>query len=365
MMRKSFQLKPDYPSVAARFADFWQHKEMDKPLLYAKVAKKHPLVKAKEFPGLSRRQKDDNPDWHLNYIQQQLWNYDYLWESVPNAQVMLGRDIVALACLAGYDFEMHEQTEFIRFTSVPDLLERPKPQFRADLPFVQKAMQIYINICQAVGDLAFVNPPTSADALTTVALLLGENNFCKACLRQPEQVLDTALAFNALFYDFYDYIYRFLTEQGYGQSGSWFPVLAEGKFDGVRSDISVMLSPAVFQTLSLPLLEAACARLDYSMFNLDSTDLFRFLPLLSKCSGLQGIYWNIEAWRRDFNEQLPLLKQLKDAGMLLAIPCHDAQEMALLTQKLGADGLLFEFIGPTDAGHLAAISKALDNKNAF
>jgi hypothetical protein len=80
-----------------------------------------------------------------------------------------------------------------------------------------------------------------------------------------------------------------------------------------------------------------------AMFNLDSVKLIRFLPTLSEIKKLNGIYWNIEPWLINIREYLPVLKQIKESGLLLALPCKHVSDAKLAINALGKSGLLLEF----------------------
>ena len=335
-------LKPECAAVRQRHQDFWQHQTSDCPLLHIRSQKADFLPSLVVDRVQSRKALDMDLLWHVDHCRSQVLPYDFLFDSMPSAGVMFGRDITNMGVLSGHEFAIDGETEFITFESDKDFIFAPTPEFKDSHPFVQKVLGIYRGIQADIGQGACLNPPTTADALSTISMIMGTENFLRSLCQHPDAVRQKSRELNRLFYCFYDYIYQHLLEWGYGESSSWFPVFAEGRFDSVRSDISVMLSERMFVELALPAIADACTYLDYAMFNLDSVNLIRFLQPLSAIKKLNGVYWNIEPWRSDFSGYLPVLRQIREWGLLLALPCRDVLDAKQAISKLGKSGLLLE-----------------------
>jgi hypothetical protein len=338
-----YLLKQDCSLTRQRHRDYWHHVPLDTPLLHIKVKRTTNHHKLPTDQNKSRKEFELDLPWHINHCRDQVMAYDFLFDSMPLAVVMFGRDITNMGVLSGNDFSIHLDSEFITFKKSADFLFTPTPQFKQEMPFVKEVLAIYQGIHEDIAKLACLNPPTTADAMTTMAMIMGMESFLRSLRKQPDAVKQKAIRLNKLFYSFYDYIYQYLLDSGYGESASWFPVFAEGKFDSIRSDVSVMLSENMFNEFSLPVICNACSYLDYTMFNLDSVELIRFLPALSKIERLNGIYWNIEPQLRNINEFLPVLGQIKESGLLLALPCKDVPDAILAMNELGRSSLLLEF----------------------
>ncbi len=337
-----YLLKKNCSVVRKRNRNFWTHQLSEGPLLHIKV-KKNPRPKLMLDPHQSRKDLEQNENWHINLARQQVFEHDFLADSMPIVNVMFGRDITNMGRLSGYDFQINHRSEFISFEKNPDFLFEDLVEFNKNDAFVQQVLKIYTALKQHIGFLACLGPPTTADALTTMSMIMGTDVFLRYLKKYPFQVIDKAIQLNRLYYQFYEYVYDHLSLWGYGESSSWFPVFAEGKFDSVRSDISVMLSENMFMEISLPALTDACSYLDYSMFNFDSVDMIRFIPCLTEVKKLDGIYWNIEPWKYDIEEYLPTLKRMKNLGFLLAIPCPNIHDAKQIIKHLGKEDILLEF----------------------
>jgi hypothetical protein len=335
-------LKSDCCAARQRHREFWSHGSLDAPLLHIKAIKEG-YSKVPDDQNKSQKELQLDSQWHINLCRSQILAYDFLFDSMPLAVVMFGRDITNMGVLSGSDFDISSVTEFINFKNNPDFLFAPTPEFDPESPFVQSVLEVYRQLHAEVGQSACLNPPTTADAMTTMAMVMGMEDFLISLTAHQSAVKRKAAELNSLFYSFYDYIYQYLLQWGYGEAASWFPVFAEGRFDSVRSDVSVMLSEKMFKEFSVPVLSEACSCLDYAMFNLDSVDMIRFLDALLEIKALNGVYWNIEPWLCSIEEYLPVLKRIKESGMLLALPCSDASQASIAINGLGKSGLLLEF----------------------
>ncbi|MGI6685779.1 MAG: hypothetical protein ACOX47_09990 [Bacillota bacterium] len=357
--KTNYLLKPDCVTARKRNMNFWQHLSIDCPLLNIKIKKAGTIPTLTVNQNKSRKDLELDLHWHINHCRSQVFAYEFLADSMPIVGVMFGRDITNMGLLSGNEFGIHSVTEFITFEKNPDFLFAPTPEFDEDHPFVQKVLVIYQGIKEDMGQLACINPPTTADALTTMSMIMGTERFLISLSKHPAEIKQKVIELNRLFYKFYDYIYQYLIAWGYGESASWFPVFVEGKFDSVRSDISVMLSEKMFTDLALPAIADACSYLDYSMFNLDSVELIRFLQPLSEIKKLNGIYWNIEPRLYNLTEFLPVLRKIKELGFLLAIQCKDELDAKLAINALGKCGLLLEFPVFDDKSRGLAVGEAV------
>lgn len=279
--------------------------------------------------------------WHVNYARQQLAK-TFLFDAMPLVTVMMGRDITNMAVLAGGDYDYVMPSEYVSFRSNPDFLKEETALFPSAGPFREKVIDCYRGVKQEIGLEGCINPPTTLDALTTMAMIMGEENFFFALYHQPDRVLKRVEELNKRYYQFYDEIYLLLRQWGYGEGGSWFPVFAEGKFESVRCDIMSMVSSDMFRRFALPQLEQVCSYVEYSMFNLETVQMIRFIDDLSRVPGLTGIYWNLEPWEKSVKKYIEPLKKIKKHHMALALPCTSLDDCILAVQELGCNGLLLE-----------------------
>jgi hypothetical protein len=275
---------------------FWENRSTGVPLVYA-VSDNPGFIPAPWRTSLPRKEWDLLPDWHLNRIGNFLEGTCFFGDAMPMASLMVGLDITNTAVLAGGDYDYSSTGDFIDFKSGDLDLAQPVPDFTPDHPLAIDLKQCYEAVIPQVRNRAFVNTPMTLDALSSLYGLLGSQPFLLDLVKNKDRVKQRVREMTDVSLAFYDYLYDFLVENGYGQSGSWFQVFCEGKFESVRCDFSIMLSREMF------------------------------------CE----------------------LEKIKDKGMLLEIVCHKVDDAVLAARTLGPDGLYLmiepRFSSPDQASH--------------
>lgn len=286
----------------------------------------------------ARKRADLNPAWHIARIDAELRSTVYLADAMPAAGIMIGTDVTDTAVLLGGDYDyVHGEAIIRRDIGV---LEASVPVFDPLHPFVRAVESVYERVAEHVGRTAYVNTVMTLDALTTISQLAGPLDFCRDLVRRPDWVVDRIKATTHLMADFYEHIYGLLLRLGHGESSAWFHCVAEGRFDCVRCDIAVMLSPTMFETFAVPELRLQTDYLDHSLFNMDSTCMMRFLDSLAALPGLDGIFWNPEPARADLYAWVDELREIRRRGLIVEVMASDANEACFIARELGPDGLL-------------------------
>lgn len=338
-------LKAQDTEARARLAAFWANASGgDRPALHvlADAPAEHPGATTSIIGwarnDVSRKDCDLLPEWHIARIDGLLETTVFLAEAMPQADIMVGTDVTDTAVLLGGDYDYLYDEAIIRRD--PEVLERPVPRFDPGAPFVAALEQVYRRVAAHVGRRAFVNTTMTLDALTTLSLMLGQTELLRTMMRDPAIVLEQVKATAELTRDFYDHFYALLLELGHGESAGWFHCMAEGRFDLLRSDVSVMLTPEMFAEFVVPELTIRAAALDHALFNMDSTSMMRYLDELAEIPGLDGIFWNPGPAEGILGEHLPELRRIRERGLLLDVMAADAEEAVLVARELGPEGLM-------------------------
>ncbi len=337
-----------------RHRAFWENRSTGVPLVYA-VSDSPGFTPVPWKTSLARKEWDLLPDWHLNRIGNFLEGTCFFGDALPMASLMVGLDITHTAILAGGDYDYSSTGDFIDFRCGKFSLAQPVPEFTPEHPLAVALKQCYDTVIPHVRGRAFVNTPMTLDALSSLYGLLGSQPFMLDLVRNKDRVKQRVREMTDVYLAFYDYFYDFLVENRYGQSGSWFQVFCEGKFESVRCDFSVMLSREMFREFVVPELTRVCDHMDHSLFNMCSVRHARFIDELAAIASLDGIFWNPEPYLEGIRDYLPELETIKDNGMLLEIVCHKVDDAVLAARTLGPDGLylMFEprFSSPDQARH--------------
>jgi len=137
---------------------------------------------------------------------------------------------------------------------------------------------------------------------------------------------------------------------------NWGPMWAPGPTYMLQSDISYMMSPAMFERFVMPDLATCCDAMDYAFYHLDGTGAIRHLDMLLSLPRLRGVQWIPGAPGVPMSRWLPLLKRIRDAGKLCQVDEATPADVLLIVRELGGRGFLFELpaMSHDDANHLIA-----------
>ncbi len=348
----SYTDKKNEALARRRHRAFWDNRSEGLPLVFA-VANKPGFTQAPWSSPKKRKDWDLDPQWHMNMVENYLDGTCFLADAMPVASLMVGLDITNTAVLAGGDYDYTSTDNFIDFKPGRFSLEHPVHRFSQDHDLVKRLTACYDAVIGLVGKRALVNTPMTLDALSSLYGLCGSHSLLKALITRKEEVKQRVCEMTDTYLDFYDHFYDFLLDKGYGESASWFQVFCEGKFESVRCDFCLMLSPEMFQEFVIPEITRVCDHMDHTLFNMSSVKHARFIDDLAAIDTLDGIFWNPEPYLNGVGDYLEPLKEIKARGMLLEIVCQSTEQAVLAVQELGPDGLYLliepRFASPDEA----------------
>lgn len=352
-----YTLKRCEDEARERHKAFWAGKSLGRPLVYA-VAR-NPDYKGVPWESTAPRKAWDlNPLWHLNRIGNDLSSVFFSGDAMPAANLMVGLDITNTVTLAGGTYDYSSNGEQVYYEPGVFSLERPLRPFTPRDPLAVGLKTCYDAVIQAVGNRAFVNTPMTLDPLSSIYGMLGAD-LLKDLIKRPDLIKLRVSELTTVYLDFYDYFYDYLKAKGYGESGSWFNVFCEGKFESVRCDFTVMLSTPMFCEFAVPMLTRICGHMDRSLFNMSSVAHYRFAEALGGISRLDGFFWNYEPHIEGIKDYLPQLKRLKALKPCLELACYSVEDAELATRTLGSDGLYIFFpeVFPTVSEAESAVTR--------
>ncbi len=354
-------LKGNEPEARERLRAFLAGTSLgDRPALWVVADTKHVAVESVALPApgpdLERKAADLDSAWHIRRIESELASTVFLAEAMPTASIVVGTDITNTAVMLGGTYDYLYGEAIIQHG--PRLLEAPVPDFDPTHPFVRRLETIYCAVAEHIGRQAFVNTVTTLDALTTMSQLLGAFELCRELRRRPDWVVERTLDITRLNTAFYQHFYDLLRKLGHGESSAWFHTVVEGRFDCLRADFAVMISPRMFERFVIPQLCLQSESLNHCLFNMDAVEMVRFLRLLSEIPNLDGIYWNPAPRQRDLREWVETLREIRRLGLVVEVEAMDVDEACFVARALGPDGLLISlprFASENEA--LAAIER--------
>lgn len=119
----------------------------------------------------------------------------------------------------------------------------------------------------------------------------------------------------------------------------WMGVWSARPMSDLQSDVSCLISRAMFDTYFLPFIVEQARRIDRTIYHLDGPDAVRHLDSLLAVPEIDAIQWVQGAGAGRMTEWVDLLKRIQDGGKLIWAMC-DPDEVVPLTRALDPSGLL-------------------------
>ncbi|MBE6791944.1 MAG: hypothetical protein E7534_00390 [Ruminococcaceae bacterium] len=112
----------------------------------------------------------------------------------------------------------------------------------------------------------------------------------------------------------------------HGWMGTWSP----GKHMQLQCDLSVMISPAMYQEFILEEIERTTAWLDHSIYHLDGIEQARFLDFLLSVKKLNMIQWTQVEGQPDVTQNFHHIRRIQKAGKGVVLIIDKCQLEAVL-----------------------------------
>ncbi|MCL2287536.1 MAG: hypothetical protein FWC32_14385 [Firmicutes bacterium] len=184
-------------------------------------------------------------------------------------------------------------------------------------------------VLDAQGDYIVSMADTSgiADALSG---LRGPEQFMLDLLDRPEEVKDALVKVQAVWEDVNKKIYEIVRENNSGGSSvGWLQTWALGLHGQIQCDMSVMVSPGMFDEFCMYELRKQSEFLDYSLYHFDGYAQTMHLDQMLSVKELDAIQWTNIAGQGPSVDFIPELQKIQKAGkrLILDSPPHLVKEL--------------------------------------
>ena len=106
----------------------------------------------------------------------------------------------------------------------------------------------------------------------------------------PEAVLDAEYKIDTLFLEYFNTLKNIIGPSGCGYT-NWIPLLNDDPWYPLQCDLSVMISPAMFEKFVLPALDRVSAAIGQSVYHLDGPGEIAHLDMLLSLPHVHAIQW--------------------------------------------------------------------------
>jgi len=179
------------------------------------------------------------------------------------------------------------------------------------------------------GDYIVSTPDTAgiADALSG---LRGPEQFMMDLLDRPEAVKAAMVKVQTVWEDINKKIYEIIRKNNDGGSSvGWLQTWAPGLHAQMQCDMSVMVSPDMFNAFCMYELREQTAFLDYSLYHFDGYAQTMHLDQMLSLKQLDAIQWTNIAGQGPSTDFIPELQNIQKAGkrLILDSPPHLVKEL--------------------------------------
>lgn len=324
--------KEDWPQAKARLSAFWAREVLDR-CCFAVVSGERRGERRVPGDEAARLRHWTDPEAIIRRYRDGFNRTFFGGEAFPQLFVDLGAAGHA-GFFRGARFTLGDSVWFH-----PSVRHPSEVVFDEDSFLYRKTLELArAFVADSQGDY-FVSSPDSTGNLDALSHLMGPEPLMETMVDEPEAVQAALETIETAYERIMDEVYAIVREnnEGGGTIG-WLQTWAPGKHAQMQSDMSVMLSPAMFERFVLPELEAQCAFLDFALYHLDGQEQVRHLDMLLSIERLRAIQWTQVAGQPDALHFLPVLRRIQAAGKCLLIVVSPEQ-VAPLMDALSSRGL--------------------------
>ena len=194
---------------------------------------------------------------------------------------------------------------------------------------------------RAVKESAGKSVPDLVGALSgcgdVLAALRGTDRLLLDVAYTPERVQQAEFYLLEMWEKVYDILYDRVHTAAEG-STSWFRLWSPGRFYPTSCDFSYMISPKMFRSLFLPVIERWTHSLDHSVYHVDGVEAFKHVPVLAELPGIQAFQILPGAGKPSPLHYLDTLRLVQARGKNLHITIG-LEEVETALELLSARGL--------------------------
>ena len=348
------KFKPDWEQAKERLTALWRGQLRNGPCMSVHA----PSGKGAPYPPEPAGVEDRwiNPRWVVSNALAQIANTWWGGEAVPSYLLMAGW----VNCLGGTP-RFAPQTIWFEHIEV-DFDRPPALRFDPRDPWVRRYEALHRAMVQAAGrDDFLIGQCCILPACDLLSMLMGTENFLVALMDHPRWMREAICQGARVQTEARQYFERITAEGNdfwYG-NGGWMCFWAPEPYAATQSDVSCMMSPAMFDEFIVPELDIYGRRHNAMWYHLDGGDAQQHLPRLlslpymrviqyvpAPCEPPNGpghldLYRKIQAAGKIVHIQVapenvaPLVKALDCSCLMLDVYCDNVDDGRKLLQSVG------------------------------
>lgn len=168
-------------------------------------------------------------------------------------------------------------------------------------------------------------------------------------IEAPEAVLAAQEKLDAEFLSFFNTLTGLIQPTGCGFT-NWIPLLSDVPWYPLQCDLSVMISPAMFERFVMPSLDKVARAIGRAVYHLDGPGEIQHIDMLLSLPQVHAIQWvplpsavlpGVEGRCQDFADpmSLDLYRRVLAAGKKMVLLGVQAQQIPAIFDAVGCDGI--------------------------
>lgn len=249
-------------------------------------------------------------------------NHHYFGESLPCLFPYFGT--AGIAEYTGCRPERTPRTTWFEPWMTDDEPDASLITYKCPEAFRQQKDAIARLIDLSKGDY-LVSVTDNCGILDALAAIRSTDNLMMDMLTDPEFVEEGIRALLPIYKKTQEELFDLVKENNDGSVLSWMHLWAPRRCAQMQCDLSVMISPEMFNRFVMPELEELCDFLDYPVYHFDGQEQIRHLDSMLSLKKLRAIQWTPVAGQPPTKEFIPVLQKIQKAGknLVLMLPKQD------------------------------------------
>ncbi|MEG1406860.1 MAG: trimethylamine corrinoid protein 2 [Ruthenibacterium sp.] len=331
--------KPDLEQALKRLDAFWNRDTTDRACISVKAPmirgmNVSPFINEHDFKGDTAALVDywTNPETILKNRLHQFEHTFFGGEALPAIFQNYGTS----GHCNYYGAKPTYGQNTIWFEPVLSDLEPHSFLFRQDVLDQHLAITEYLT--QNAKGRYFVGMPDSCGTIDAICHLYGSENVLFAFAEQSEELLQAIHTVNVGWKDSCEQFYQATHSNCNGSVHAWMDLWAPGRVMQMQCDLSVMISPSMYEEFVLPELEEQIQWIDYPVYHLDGMEQIKHLDSILSLKKLKAIQWTYVAGQPSAGHFIEPLQRIQQAGKNLIIMAPK-EDLPVLLENLSSTGL--------------------------
>lgn len=205
-------------------------------------------------------------------------------------------------------------------------------------PAYKRHIKLTEYLSNNADDKYFIGMPDNTGTIDAIAHVFGSAELLLEMYENPVEVIKVINNVNRIWRKTSEKFYKIAESVNKGGAHAWMYLLAPGRLQHMQCDLSVMISPVMYERFVIPELEYQMKWIDFPVYHFDGIEQERHLNHLLSLKKLMAIQWTEVAGQASPTKYIPVLKRMQQAGKRLIIMCSK-NDIVTLLENLSSKGL--------------------------